>query len=129
MISYFIREDGEVVKVVDQDNGLSAMESWAIDNTDYDLVKPEADAYLARPLSPEPSGSGATWSVAACPDGTIIAVWDSVTHEELTTYTTGPDETVPLNFVDAGTYTVRVQSPAPAREVRKRLEVTDADLA
>tara|TARA_B110000503_G_C7092491_1_gene390031 strand:- start:451 stop:840 length:390 start_codon:yes stop_codon:yes gene_type:complete len=127
MISYFIRENDEVVKVIDQDNGIPALESWATDNTDYELAKLEADTYLAKPLSPEPTGSNATWSVDSCPDGTIIAVWDSLTHEELTTHTTGPSESVPLNFIDVGIYTVRVQSPDPAREVRKRIEVTNAD--
>lgn len=129
MISYFIREDGEVVKVVDQDNGVSAMEGWPVGHEDYATQKADADAYLARPVSPDPSGSGAAWSVGPCPHGTTISIWDWITHEELTTYTTAVDETVPLDFTDAGKYEIRVQGPAPAREVRMIVEVTDANIA
>ncbi|WP_238368287.1 hypothetical protein [Mesobacterium pallidum] len=78
-----------------------------------------------RPQSPIPTKSGSTVTVAGCPTGTIIQVFD-LSGNEFMSITTAPSDGYSEDFVfaDPGDYEITVTAPLPAMITVWRFTIT-----
>ena len=69
---------------------------------------------VERPAAPAVSNVGSQYTIAACPIGTKIEIFDTIADEQFSTFeTTAEGEDVVIDFPDAGAYLVTIVPPLP----------------
>ncbi|WP_375227492.1 hypothetical protein [Roseobacter sp. S98] len=115
---YQLAPDGQTFAVIGTGSAPATIDGVVSGVTPAELTRMMLDGQgglVPRPVSPGVSSAGTQHTVAGCPLGTEIAIFDLSGNEELHRLTVAAEGTSEvIDLPDPGRYQIEVQAPMPA---------------